>query len=118
DDRRVVLVRRDVGDERAVDLDLRYRQSFEVRERRVARAEIVDRETDAHRAQLGEHGYGPEWIRHDRALRELERERARHDVSFLEQLLNLPCEVVRAETSRGEIDGDAEIEARGLPALA
>src|SRR5690606_36527988 len=47
DDRLVLDVVRDLEDERAVDLQRIDRETFELRERRVARAEIVDREPDA-----------------------------------------------------------------------
>ena len=54
----IVRVRQDVGDEGAVDLDLVERQTLQVGQRRIAGAEIVERESDAKAAQgqhLGDH---------------------------------------------------------------
>src|SRR5829696_8148046 len=50
-----LAVRGEVGDERAVELDLVDREAVQVRQRRVARAEVVDRELDAELLQVVEH---------------------------------------------------------------
>ena len=52
-DRGPLAGRRDAGDERAVDLQDVDREALEVAQRRVAGPEVVDREMDAERAQLG-----------------------------------------------------------------
>src|SRR3970282_570423 len=46
-DRLVFRVLRDLANERAVDLQRVYRKLLQLRQRRIARAEIVDRETHA-----------------------------------------------------------------------
>src|SRR6185295_15560765 len=46
-DRRVARLAPDAGDEGAVDLERRHRKAREVREARVAGAEVVDRDADA-----------------------------------------------------------------------
>ena len=50
DDRLVLAVAAEAGDERAVDLEHLDREPAQVRQRRVPRAEVVDREVDAERA--------------------------------------------------------------------
>src|SRR5438132_3814974 len=47
DDRRTVAVRRHVQDEGLIDLNLLDREALEVRQRRVARPEVIDRDLDA-----------------------------------------------------------------------
>ena len=76
DDDRVVLDRTHVHHERAVGLDLDDRESLEVDERRVAGAEVVDREPLVHVAELLEHaGHGGV---DQRALGELEHRKIRN----------------------------------------
>jgi hypothetical protein len=54
DDREVDVVRRELRDERAVDLELVDGQPLEVGQRRVARPVVVDRDLDPRRGELGE----------------------------------------------------------------
>jgi hypothetical protein len=64
-------------DELAVELELVERQAGEVRERRVARAEVVEREADAQVLELAQRLQGALAAAEQRALRDLERQRAR-----------------------------------------
>ncbi len=66
--------------ERAVDLHLVDRQALEVAERRVAGAEVVDREHDAHLAQAAQDRARAHRVGDDHALGDLELERGRRDV--------------------------------------
>src|SRR5690606_15599696 len=54
DDREVARVVGHVADERLIDLNVRHRQSFYIAERRVAGAEVVDRDADPHLTQTAE----------------------------------------------------------------
>src|SRR4051812_13396242 len=82
DDGRVILVLAHGEHERAVDLDLAHGQLTQVVERRVAGAEVVDREPHAQLVELVEDDLRAERILQHRRLRELElqqrRVRARH----------------------------------------
>ena len=53
----------EVGDEALVDLEARHREVLEVGERRVAGAEVVDRDPDAERAQLARGSLSTRWCR-------------------------------------------------------
>ena len=52
DDRRVFRLEAEPGNERAVDLDRLDRETFEVRQRRLAGAEVVNRQMQAEAAQV------------------------------------------------------------------
>ena len=73
-DGQVVFVRRQLADERAVDLQLVYRQSLQVRQRRVASAEVVDRDADAHQAQRGDGVQRPSRVGHQTVFGDLDHE--------------------------------------------
>ena len=73
-DRGVVGVAVHVEHERAVDLELRDREPGEVGERRVAGAEVVDRDADAERLEPADDVRRPRGIRDDRALGDLDRQ--------------------------------------------
>jgi hypothetical protein len=75
DDGAVDLVRLEVRDERPVDLELGDGQSLEVREGRVAGAEVVHRDVTPHAPELAEDALGPCGVLHHRALGDREGQR-------------------------------------------
>ena len=86
DDHGVAVVVGHRGDEGAVDLDLVERQLLEVGERRLAGAEVVEREPDAERAQRREHLGHALRIAHHGGLGDLALERAAGQAVLVEQL--------------------------------
>ena len=104
-------VRRDVGDEGAVDLELVDRQVAQVGERAVAGAVVVDRDPQPERAQRLEDLAGALRVDHDHALGDLELERAGRDVVLGEQPGDPLGERLVEQVGRREVDGDAEVEA-------
>src|SRR6185369_4228339 len=67
-DRRVVRILADVGDERLINLQRVDRKPLQIIERRVTRAEVVDRDADSHQLQLVQFLNRLLRIFHDRAL--------------------------------------------------
>jgi hypothetical protein len=118
DDHGVVLVAFHLHHERLVDLEHVDREPFQVAERRVAAAEIVDRERDAQLAEPVEHRAGAQRIREDRALRDLELEVSRLDPCLAEQAGDLLGEVEVEHVAAREIDGHRELEALLAPGAA
>ncbi len=83
DDHQIVVVVDHVNHEGLVDLELVQRQPLQVRERRIAGAEIVDRQADAEIVQAIEVALGAVGIEHHGALGQLEGEQAaRLDLPF------------------------------------
>ena len=76
-DQRIVFALRQPGDERSIDLELRDRQPAQMAERRIAGAEVVDDQLDAHRVQLVEALHRPLGVRHHDVLGDFEREARR-----------------------------------------
>ena len=66
-----------LGDERAVDLQLVHREVLQVGERGVPDAEVVDRDAHADRAQAQQRLPARSRVRHHRRLRDLQAQRGR-----------------------------------------
>ena len=77
DDRQVVGVAGNVAHERLVDLELVDRESLEVRKRRIARAEIVEREFKSQPFELTHDADRVLGVLHRHALGDLELQRMR-----------------------------------------
>ena len=84
DDRGAVLLLAHPRDERPVDLQRLDREPLEVRQRRVAGAEVVDREVEAESTERTERAQRRLGVAHQRALGDLEPERARHDARVVQ----------------------------------
>ena len=78
-DRRIAGVLAHVAYERLVDLQRADGELLQRRERRVARAEVVDRQVQAHRIQLIQQPHGALRVRHQRGFGDLQLERGRRD---------------------------------------
>src|SRR4051812_36382447 len=85
-DRRVVWISTNVGDERLVDLQRVDRKTLEIVERRVTRAEVVNRNADTHQLQLVQLLDRLLRILHDRALRQLELEPTRIEIRLFQYM--------------------------------
>src|SRR5438552_634417 len=81
-DRDVVRVLWNVLDERAVDLDAVEREPLDGREGRVTRAEVVDREANAHRLDSVEYFLRVLGVPHHHALGDFELEAVRFERAF------------------------------------
>ena len=103
-------------DEAAVDLDLLHRQPLQVGQRRVAGAEVVDREPHPELAQVVQHGDGPVGVGHDRALGDLQGQPVGRDVVPGEQAGDVGDEVGVLQAAGGEVHRDAEVVAGRPPA--
>ena len=117
DDHEVVGVRRHLSDERAVDLDLVHRQPAQVRERREARAEVVDARADASVAERTEDFDGEVEVVDHLALGDLEHESVgRH--AAVGQLADDEVGQARVvEVAGAEVHGDTDVDAQSVPGL-
>ncbi len=89
-------------------------------ERRVAGAEVVDRDPNTHAVERLEHPRGLLGIGDDRGLGDLEPERARRDPAGCEHLADLLRQRVVEHVGDREVDVDAGVDAAvtPLPAVA
>ena len=115
-DRCVARVGAEAGDERAVDLDRIDRKLAQERERRVAGAEVVEREVDAERSDALEvlEAVGD---LHRRGLGELDRDLLGVELEFLQRGFDLGDEVAAAELRGGRVDRDVEAATVFLPGV-
>src|SRR2546422_2473594 len=67
----VVRIGREVLHKASIDLDVADREALQIADRRVARAEVVDRQADAHRSQILRLGNRDLHVFHEGALGEL-----------------------------------------------
>src|SRR5690606_13837799 len=101
-DRGVVRIGGDVLDERLVDLERLDREALEVQRRRVAGAEVVDREADAEtveRLQLGDRLLG---VAHDAARGQLALEIGGVESGVLEHARDAAHQVLLLELAPGQ----------------
>src|SRR5579859_1223005 len=80
----------------------------EAGERRVARTEVVDTETNAQCLQLGEHDCRLLGIRHRNVFRDLEVDAVRICAGLLENLCDLRRQFGQGELLRCDIDGNSD----------
>ncbi len=107
----------DVLREPPVDLDRVERQRLEIGEARIARAEIVDRDAQAARAQLGEQvGCGGE-VFHQPALGHLDGEPVAQPRSVGERQ-DAAGETGLGDVGRGDVDRDAQAASAPVQAAA
>ena len=117
-DRGVVLVAGHVHDERLVDLDLVDRQPLEVAERRVAGAEVVDREPHAERRQPLEHGRGARGSAMIVLSVISSSSASAGSLSAASRRIDLVRELRRRAGSHREVDRDRELQALVAPGAA
>ena len=98
------------ADEALVDLDLVERRLLQIAERGIAGAEIVEREADADRLQLGEHVVGRFAFDQEHALGDLELELARLRARELASaLIDGRGQARIDELDRREVDRDPDM---------
>src|SRR4029079_16422694 len=90
--RAIFRVARDLADEGAVDLQRVDREALQMRERRVARAEIVDREPDTERLDRAQNLHGALGVVHDHAFRDLDLEQRRIHSGLAQNAVDLARE--------------------------
>src|SRR5256885_12035213 len=106
-DGHALRVARHGDDERAVDLERGDRQFREVRERRIARAEVVDRDLQAHLPDRGKFWYVFFYIPHDEAFGDFKIERTPSGSCFLDGAAYGLDEVPLPQLNRRHVDRDA-----------
>src|SRR5256886_10014243 len=106
-DGHALRVARHGDDERAVDLERGDRQFREVRERRITRAEVVDRDPQAHLADRGEFRYVFFYVPHDEAFGDFKIERTPSGSCFLDGAAYGLDEVPLPQLNRRHVDRDA-----------
>ena len=108
-DRGAVPVRRHVQDEGLVDLDLLHRKAFQVGQRGVAGAKVIDRDADARLVQA------PQRLlrlgRDDRPLGDLEAELVGCHLPGAQQLGDGVGKLVVEEVPGGEVHRHADVDA-------
>ena len=87
-------------------------QVLEVAERRVAGAEVVDRDLYAKRAQRLERPAHAVGLLHERALRDLDRERGRREVGLVERPGHVGDERALEQVEHRHVHGHAELDCR------
>ena len=107
-DRGVVGPRYQLGDEPPVDLQLVDREASQVAHAGIAGAEVVDRYHHAHAAQLLENRHGFFRVAHQRALGDLDLEKARLELCSLQRLADHLQEVPLPELERRQVDRYAQ----------
>ena len=112
DDRRVAVGRagrRRAANEALVDLDLVERRLLQIAERRIAGAEIVEREAHSERLQLGESFVGRFALGQEHAFGDLELEPVGADPGFPEVLGDHGDDRRIVELQRRQVDRDAHM---------
>ena len=97
-------LRRGVVDEALVDLDGVEGKARQVGERRIAGAEIVERQADADLLQLGEHVAGLLGIVHHQRFGELQAEAARLQIGACDHRAHVADQVAADQLAAGQID--------------
>src|SRR6266705_761295 len=102
-DHRVLRVGGDVANEGVVDLERVDRETLQVREARVARAEIVHRDLHARVFQSPQRARSALRIAHQQRLGELELDERRIDARFPQDVPHDGLEILLLELARGEV---------------
>src|SRR5438034_1167202 len=106
-DGHALRVARHGDDERTVDFERVDRQFREVRERGIARAEVVDRDLQPHLADCGEFLYVLFYVPHDEAFGDFKIELTPLASRFLDRAAYGPDEVPLLQLDRRHVDRDA-----------
>ena len=114
-DHLVVLILPDVGNERAIDFQLIDRQSFEIRQRRIADTEIVHGELHAHRRRRSITATVAPTSSITVPSVSSSTMRWGRDAKFRQQMFDIENKIVCAELSRTDIHG--QLGRRDGPAI-
>src|SRR5687768_1266679 len=112
-----VLVAIDVVDEGLVDLQDVDGQVLEAGERGVAGPEVIDRQRETPRVELGEDPLRSIGVRHRRRLRDLDDHVVRVDAGTGELLHHLLRQASRPELTWREVEPDEDVDPHRLPRL-
>src|SRR5438552_4393497 len=117
-DHRVLRVGGDVANEGVVDLERVDRETLQVREARIARAEIVHRDLHARVLQAAQRARGPLGIAHQQRLGELELHERRIDARLAQDMPHDGLEILLLELARREVHRHGQYrEPASLPCL-
>ena len=114
-DRARLRVLGDLAQERAVDLQGLDRQRAQARERRPAGAEVVDRQSQPERPQVGEQRADPLGLAQRGGLGELHRQQRRVDARDPQPLPQLGREVRPVQLTRGHVERHQRLDPLPLP---
>ncbi len=115
DDRRIALLRRQAADEGAVDLQPPDREALQVRQARVAGAEVVDREPHAERGQRLQAQHRVLRILDQDRFGEFELEQPRRQSGFAHCVRHAVDEARLLELQRRDVHGDRHFGAARAP---
>ncbi len=99
----------EAGDERAVDLEDVDRELAQVAQRRVAGAEVVDRQTDPEGLERPERRDGRLDVADEGRLGDLEREAGRVEPGRREDPRDVADEIGVGDLSTGQVDADRQV---------
>ena len=114
----IAIGRTEPLDEAAVDLHLRDRQPVQLRQRRIAGAEVVEGDLHPEPAHLRQGAHVLVDLRHHQALRDLERQALRRDVVLAEPARHQVRESRICEVANGHVHGGVERHALLAPGAA
>ena len=114
----LAIRRREAVDEAPVDLRLRDGQAIQLRERRVAGPEVVERHTHTDASQMREGAHVFLDVRHDEALGHLEHEPFRRDFVHREPARDEIGKLWIGEVTDRDVHGDVQRESSLVPAAA
>jgi len=117
DDGRVVAALGQTTDKSAVDFQDVNGEALQVGQRRVARAEVVDRQLDPQtleRVQLDDGRFG---LLHDHAFGDLELEVTRVEARVVDRLFDITHQSMILQLPRGNVDADKHILGAGIAQL-
>ena len=115
DDRRVLGVEAEPGDEATVDLDRLDREPLEVRQRRVAGAEVVDGEVQAEAAQVAQGDRRRLDVGEQRGLGDLQPQRVGRDAGLGEHVGDEAGEGRVDDLAGADVDRQRAVGERQLP---
>ena len=113
--RRIARIADDIAYKRLVHFHLIDRQLLQIRQRRVASAEIVNRNAYAERFQLMQDFPRPTSVMHDGALGDFERDAVRISAGGGECRAHVRHQIVLGQLARGDIDADLQGQTGALP---
>jgi hypothetical protein len=111
----ILLVARQVGEERPVDLDLRHFGGAELGQVREIHPEVVHGYRDALVGERTDDCSGQLGIERQRSLADLQVEPVGWHARLVQNLADAACELRRREVSRRDIDGDRPVVAGRCP---
>ena len=109
DDRRILVIPRQIGDERLVDLDLVERECGQAAERRIAGAEIVERQRNSDAPEPFDEGMVFQRAFQQHGFGDLDLQPLRRQPGILQRRLDHVEQFGLLELDRRQVDGDLDV---------